>query len=438
MGRVVTTLLGLTVLVGLACYVYFVEWERPVVEDQKERLFTETAADDVEEVHVTLAGGMSTQAKKVDGKWRLVAPVDTAADEGELSSMASSLATLDVQRVVEENATDLAKYALEPPRIEVAFRKKGQGELRRIQFGEKAPATGDLYARVPDSRRVVLVSSFLDATFNKDTFALRDKTVLFFDREKADRFTITTTGGTSLEFAKRGQDWFLTRPFDARADYGGVEGAIERLASARMQSIVNTDGADLKKYLLEPPKGVLTVGLGGSTATLQLGDTANALLYARDTARPMVFTVAPTIWSDIVKDAAEYRRKDLFDARSFTASRVELTRGADKVVLEKSAGADGKPAWKNAAGAVVDTAKVDDLLTKLTGIRAQSFNATANASLASPALIATVRFDPDRTETVRFGRAGSEAFASRPDEPGSATIEPSTFDETMKALDAMK
>src|SRR5688572_18186104 len=220
MRRVATTLVGLVVLVGLASYVYFVESERPLVDDDKERIFTETAADDIEEVHVTLAGGMATQARKVDGKWRLVAPEDTAADEGELSSMASSLATLDVQRVVEENATDLTKYALEPPRIEVAFRKKGQNELRRIHFGDKAPATGDLYARVPDSRRVVLVSSFLDTTFNKDTFALRDKTILFFDREKADRFTIATTGGTSLEFAKRGQDWFLTKPYEARADYG--------------------------------------------------------------------------------------------------------------------------------------------------------------------------------------------------------------------------
>src|SRR5688572_11921343 len=126
MTRVVTTLLGLAVLVGLACYVYFVEWQRPLVDEEKERIFIETAADDVEEVHVTLAGATPTQAKKVDGKWRLVAPVETAADEGELSSMASSLATLDVQRVVEENATDLAKYGLEPARVEVAFRRKGQ------------------------------------------------------------------------------------------------------------------------------------------------------------------------------------------------------------------------------------------------------------------------------------------------------------------------
>jgi hypothetical protein len=282
------------------------------------------------------------------------------------------------------------------------------------------------------------VSSFLDTTFNKDTFALRDKTILFFDREKADRFTIATTGGTSIEFEKRGQDWFLAKPYAARADYGAVEGAIERLSSARMQSIVDADGGDLTKYLLEPPKGTLTIGLGGSTAVLHMGDTANALLYARDASRPMVFTVAPTIWSDIVKDAAEYRRKDLFDARSFTASRVELTRGSETVVLEKSTGTDGKPAWKNAAGAVVDTAKVEDLLTKLTGIRAQSFSAAAHGSLGNPALTAVVRFDPNRSETVRFGRSGSEAFAARPDEPGAATIELSAFDETMKALDAVK
>lgn len=437
MRGLTSTVAGAVVLAGLAGYIYFVEWKRPLEEDAKERVFTATASEDVEEVQISLAGGARTRVQKVDGRWQIVEPLQAAADDGELSSIAGSLSTLDVQQEVDPNASDLARYGLEPPRVEVAFRTKGQKELRRIQFGDKAPASGELYARLPDRTRVFLVPSYLDTTFNKDTFALRDKTILSFDREKTDAFEIS--GGTvSMQFAKRGDDWVIVKPIAARADFGTVEGAIERLASARMQGLTEPEAKDLKKYGLDRPTTVMTVGAGSSRATLSLGATENAVVFAKDSNRPMVFTVAPTLRDDIVKDIADYRRKDLFDSRSFTSSRVELRRGSDVVVLEKSKGADGKDAWKNAAGTVVDTAKVDDLLTRLTGLRAQSFNAAAHAALKSPVLTASVRFDPDRTETVTFGRSGSEVVASRADEPGSATIDAMAFDETTKALDAVK
>jgi hypothetical protein len=355
--------------------------------------------------------------------------------------MAGSLATLDMQQEVEASAADLTRYGLEPPQIEVSFGTKGQKEPRRIHFGDKAPASGEVYARVPDSRRVFLVQSFVESTFRKDTFALRDKTILTFARDKADSLELTG-GGTSMRFVKQGDNWAMVKPFAARADYAAVEGVIERLASARMQGIVEngTDPAaakDLRKYGLDTPAHVMTVGMGSTRATLSLGGTENALLFARDASRPMVFSVAPTLRDDVFKDTGEYRRKDLFDSRSFTTARAELRRGNETIVLEHSKDGD-KDVWKNAAGATIDTAKVDDLLTRLSGIRAQSFNAARHPSLTAPALTATIRYDTNKTETVTFGRAGTEVFAARPDEPGSAVVESATFDETMKVLDTLK
>jgi hypothetical protein len=66
------------------------------------------------------------------------------------------------------------------------------------------------------------------------------------------------------------------------------------------------------------------------------------------------------------------------------------------------------------------------------------FQPAAHASLKSPALTAIVRFDEDKTETVTFARSGDEVHASRSDEPGSARVDTSVFEETMKAVDAMK
>ena len=74
--------------------------------------------------------------------------------------------------------------------MEVAF--KANGQQRRLLLGQKTPAGSDVYAKLPDSKRVFLVPSFLDSTFNRSTFDLRDKTVLKLDREKVDSLEIAS------------------------------------------------------------------------------------------------------------------------------------------------------------------------------------------------------------------------------------------------------
>ena len=169
----------------------------------------------MEEVEIKLADGETARVQKADGTWQLVEPAKAPADESELTSITTSLASLEVQRVVDPNAADVKQYGLEPARIAVAFRSKGQKDPRRIELGEKTPTGGDLYARVAGEKRVFLVSSFLESTFNKTPFALRDKTILKIERDKADSLELLD-GSTSIQLAKKGSDW-ITRQACRRA-----------------------------------------------------------------------------------------------------------------------------------------------------------------------------------------------------------------------------
>ena len=54
-----------------------------------------------------------------------------------------------------------------------------------------------------------LIASFLESTFNKSSFDLRDKTALKFARDGADAITIDATGSPSVVLAKKGPDWVL-------------------------------------------------------------------------------------------------------------------------------------------------------------------------------------------------------------------------------------
>jgi hypothetical protein len=280
------------------------------------------------------------------------------------------------------------------------------------------------------------VASYIDTTFNRNTFALRDKDILKVERGTAETMEMTR-GSTVLAFTKSAGDWNIVEPIEARGDFGVIESAVERLASGQMQGIVTEKADDLRQFGLDRPTATFVVGSGSARATLVLGRTENALVYAKDAARPMVFTVAPTLETDLFKTLEDFRRKDLFDSRAFTATHVEIVQGGTTLAFEKTKKDDAE-VWQRAGGGDVDATAIDDALGRVTGLRASGFESGTPAALRSPVLRVTIQFGEGRMETVTFGRSGGDVLASRTDEPGAATVDAMAFDEAIAALDALK
>ena len=429
-----STIVLLVVLAGLVGYIYYLN-RKPEPADAK-KAFAKLNADDIEELRIRSADNQTTTLRKSNGEWKVVEPVKADADTSDVSAIASSLATMDIDRVLDENPGSVKQYGLDPARVQVEFKVKGGKDFRRVDIGDKTATGADVYARLPGEKRVVLVNSSLDPAFNKNTFALREKKVLHVDRDKVDGLELAS-GATDFAFKRANMEWTLTKPVMARGEYATLEGIVERLSTVQMQGIVADSATDLKQYGLDKPDTTITITAGGSPVTLTLGKTENALVYAKDSTRPIIFTVAPTLKTDVIKDLSEYRRKDLFDSRSFTATHVEYKRGAETLTFEKTT-KDGKDTWTNAAGKAVDTAKMEDLLAKTTALRADSYEMGSNPALRMPGLVVTVKFGENRMETVSFARQGTDVFAARADEPGTAKLMAAPMDDTMKALDAVK
>lgn len=436
MRGLTSTIAAVIVLAALGGYIYMYEWDTPAGgAPEKEKAFASVEADAIEEVQITAAGGEAARATRTAAGWQLVEPAKVEADASELAAVTSNLSSLEVQRVIDGNPSDLGRYGLNPPRVDVAFRLKGETDFRHLLIGEKTPTGSDLYAKLQNDPKVFLVSSFLDNTFNRTPFDLQDKSILDFEREKVDSLEIAR-GATALQFARSGGEWTIARPAPARGDYGAIEGLLTRLSSGQMQRIVEAEPAGLRKYGLEKPSLTATVSAGSARATLMLGATDGGSVYAKDASRPMVFAVEESLATDLRKDPGEFRRKDVFDFRSFNAQKVEVTRGPELYTFEKTKDKDGKEIWQSGDKSA-DTAKVEDLLSKLSNLRAESFTATTPPALRTPDVIVTATFD-GKSETVQFGRSGSDVHAARGDEPGAAKVETAPYEDALKALDALR
>ncbi len=443
MRGLTSTIALILVLAGLGGYIYFVDNRRPADSAETKAKTFDVTADQIEEIQIRMADGDTSLIKKVDDRWRLVQPVEADADGSEVGNMASSLATLDIQRVVDEAPGDLGQFGLATPHLEVGFRVKGQTSFSRLLIGEKTPTGGDVYVKRSDQSRVFLVSSFIDDTFKRSAFDLRDKTLLKFDRDKLTALELTNASGT-MRFERKGANWNFVLPRPMRADFAAIESTITSLSATLMQKFVadNATPAELASYGLAKPSAQASVITGDSRVTLALGRTDNAETYARELAKPAIVMVAPTIVEDLNRDVATFRRKEVFDLRSFSATRLDVTRGVDTITLEKSSGAESKEIWKNAAGKVLDSTQVEDLLSKLSKVRAKAFADGSHQALKTPTLVVSARFGVNKgenlSETVTLARTGQVTVASRPDEPGTLEIDGAPLDDILKALDALK
>jgi hypothetical protein len=433
-------------LIGLVAYLYFVDSKKPVDQtEEKPKVFAGLESDKIEELKVsTVAGGVASLQKGADG-WKLTEPSAAKADESQVNGITSNLSSLTVERVVDEAPANLGDYGLKEPVIEVSFKGKGDKAFRTLQLGTKTPTGSDMYAKLANEKKVFLVQGYLESTFNRQPFDLRDKRILTVDRDKVDSLEVVN-GDSTMMLKKGAGDWNISAPVAARGDFGAVEGLVSRLQSAEMKSIAAESATDLKPYGLEKPAVLVTIGLGSARAQLALGGkTDKGDVYARDVSKNMVVTVGSDLLTELQKGANDYRRKDVFEFRPYNLNRIELTHGATTIVAEKikAKGKDGKESetWQNAATKKpIDSAKFEAFLTKLSGIRAQSFaDPKAKTGLDQPALTVKATYDEGKkTEHVQIGRAGADVFAGRPDEPGAAKLDAAEFDGALKDLDAFK
>ena len=446
MRGVRSTLVLLVAALGLGTYIYFFE-SGPTTgtADPLETVFN-VESDDIDSLTVTATNGDRTVIEKDGNRWRIVEPFAVNVDVTQVVSLSSSLANLEVQRVVAEpeDAPDLEAFGLAAPAIEVGF-GTADGDDARLLIGERSPAGNDLYATVAGSNRVVLISGFLDTTFDQTTFDLRDKSILDITRDAVDSLAVAGPD-VAVRLRKADDEWSLVSPIEARADLGVTDGIVGRLSNGRMAAIEeeSADADALEPYGLDDPRLTVTVGLGSSAATLLLGATApDGTVYARDGARELVFTVDASLASELEQGVDEYRRKDLFAFRPFNASALEIEHDGEAwaFALETAETEEDADTWRRTApnAGEVERADMDDLLAKLSNLRAESFEPSRDGTgLAAPAAVVTVTFDDGEQERVSVGRTGDDVFAVSGDEPGAARVNTRSWEDAIESLDPLR
>jgi len=385
---------------------------------------------DLSKIEIKKKGAEEVALAKNDaGKWQITSPTQLSADQDAVSSMASTLSSLNSERVVEDKGTDLKQYGLSEPVIEVDIATK-DGKSQKLLFGDDTPAGNAVFAATAGDPRVFTIASYTKTSIDKSPSDLRDKRLLTADFDKIGQVELDAKK-QSIEFGRNKDAWQILKPRPLRADNFTVEDLVRRLKDAKMDLTAST--ADEKKaasaFSSGTPVATAKVTDAAGTQELQIRKSKDDY-YAKSSAVAGIYKVANDLGQALDKKLDDFRNKKLFDFGFDEPNKVEMHDGSKAYFLTKG----GPDWWSN--GKKMDNSSVQALIDKVRDLSASKF---VDSGFTTPLIDLTVTSnDGKRTEKVLISKSGDNFIAKRENEPSLYQLDSKPVEELQKSAADVK
>lgn len=188
----------------------------------------------LDRITIDAPGKAKTVLARKEGNWTIVGPNNVPADSGAVRRMIDTLQNARVTSFVEDVASNLPKYGLDKPQLQLTFSsfasentaesKAGEEPFATIAFGKEEGE--NVFARLTDEPFVVAVRRGLLSQISPDPLRWQELSILKFKPEQVHRVSVTTDKELSLERDQNNQWHWLKGT-----------GAINQ---ANLQSLINT------------------------------------------------------------------------------------------------------------------------------------------------------------------------------------------------------
>lgn len=410
-----STLIVVAVAIALGAFAYFHDRKhKPTIrtgEASWKPAFS-VKAGDITGLTLVSKSGTSVFAKH--GKtWRITLPISTRADQAKVSGIVNDLSGAKIRRSFPPTGS-LSTYGLEPPAVTIEFQSKS-GAKHTIRLGDTDFSGIVVYALVDNSKNIGLLPLSLLNESEQPLSQLRDRSILDLDGADIIGLKLDDASGT-VAIAKEGSNWEITEPKKAPADSDAMDSLVSSLSTSMFTGVVSEKPDDLNKYGLTHPSITLAVSKkNGQQFHLVVGKKAAGGYYARDTARPMIFTIDSSLYDSLNKNFFDLRDKAIlhFDSSNVVAMKIRNANGT----IQCSQGKNGQ--WSIVAlaadkGKSVQSWKVFDPLQNARATQIYDApSAAVLARLARPKIEVTLTDKSGKTTTISISAAAGKSVYAR-------------------------
>ena len=393
--RLRNTLILALLLAALGAYLYFVEARQMAEEGKKEKI-VDVSADDVTAITLAYPDRQIVLAK-TDGAWRVVKPVDAAADDVTVKNLLHAIADAEVKKAIDEPPADLAQFGLTQPMVTIKLTTKDK-TLPDLKVGKTTAVSNSTYVQRADQPKVYLTGSAFHSGMDKQVKDLRDKKIVDFKEDDITRVALHGPEG-DVVLAKANGNWSIEKPAAFKADGNAVRSLITGVRNLRATDFASDapSDADLATYGLDnPARQLVFVGGDGKETRLLVGKETDQGLYVKGDA-PTVFVVAKWASRDLAKGVNDLRDKTVLTFDPAAATTIDVVHGDGGHFTLRTA--DGK--WSlDGSDQPIDAAAVGTFvgaLSHLSGnqVLADGVTDLAAYGLAPPAVSITIKGKDD-------------------------------------------
>jgi hypothetical protein len=370
------------------------------------RLFKDLQPFEVTRIEIDRSGKLGKVAVELkDGRWRMVAPLETPADTYQAGDLARQLADITIGKPLVLNAQNLKEYGLEPPAATVKFTAAGQtyelavGQEVGLGLEKSTPV------RVPGAKEAYLVKGQLYALVTDEVAAFRAKGLIDLIGQEVTAFKLTR-GQETIAAEQAGNKWTLTQPVRTRGEAEAIVKLITAAGSLMANTFVADNPKDLARYELDKPRMVIELQMRPrippkpgktpetepqkeslpeklQTMTISIGgyeDLQKTKTYAKVSGIPSVVTLLEAKVRELDKDLFTLRDKSAVEINPATVERLALDIDGSAVTVEKQG-----PGWQIVAPekAPADNEQISSLLSQLASLKVKQF--VDHADLKAPA-----------------------------------------------------
>ncbi len=172
------------IILLLAVYLAYQKTDRTYYELPK---LTEVKKADITALKISKTD-KTIELQKKDDKW-VILPEKYPADSGKIDPMLDIIAGLTLTALVSESE-NYNRYELDDPQKITILALAGDKTVRSFDMGKTAPSNQHTFIRLPDDKRVYHARENFKTKFDVTTDALRDLTVLVFDKTQIRQIDI--------------------------------------------------------------------------------------------------------------------------------------------------------------------------------------------------------------------------------------------------------
>ena len=318
----------------------------------------------------------SLQLKKTGEAWEILGDIHTQGDKDAIMNFLQSVQFSRVKEFINESPDSLQPYGLSAPKLKLILEND---KTHILSLGNLKEGKG-YFARVNDSKNIVLVDPRLFEILSQKTVEFLDKTLLEFEEKDILELVLQSENETiRITQGDNNSSWNIISPIKTDTDLSTINSLLFDLKEAKIKEFIKTSKDIDETFGLNIPRRSFSIKEKTSrTSTLQLGNQSSdgQQVFAKRAGEPTVFSISKKVVDKLFRSLHELRNKKLLKFSSEEVNKILIQTPDELFELNKS-----RSQWNLIKPEVIKTEHIgNDLIWALKELE---FHSTVTPSLAT-------------------------------------------------------